>query len=205
MIKVLGYGSGNIQAILNIYKRLNIDCSVAVKPSDLEGARKLILPGVGAFDESLALLCESGMIEALNDLVLEKHVPILGVCVGMQMMACNSEEGSSEGLGWIQGSVKKLNTKNLESKPFLPHMGWNGIKSAVQHDLFNDVQQEEGFYFLHSYYFSCENPEDVLATTFYGDEFASAVFHQNVFGFQFHPEKSHSNGVALFRNFAELI
>ncbi len=204
MIKVLSYGSGNLRAILNIYKRLNIDCCIAETAEDLEDASKLILPGVGAFDSSMAMLRDSGMIETLNKMVLEERVPVLGVCVGMQMMACSSEEGESPGLGWIQGHVKRLSIDNLKSKPYLPHMGWNNIRSSRGHAILQDVDQEQGFYFLHSYYFDCDNSEDVLATTFYSDEFASAVFHRNVYGFQFHPEKSHSNGITLFRNFAEL-
>lgn len=205
MIKVLSYGSGNIQAILNIYKRLNIDCGVAEKPEDLEQASKLVLPGVGAFDTSMAMLRDSGMIAALNDLVLQKEVPVLGVCVGMQMMANSSEEGTAPGLGWISGKVKKIGRDKLKSKPYLPHMGWNAVKSTGNHSLLQGIDQEQGFYFLHSYYFECDRQEDVLTTTFYNNEFASAVFHRNVYGFQFHPEKSHSNGISLFRNFAELI
>ena len=203
MIKVLKYGSGNIQAILNIYKRLNTECGVAETPDDVMNASKLILPGVGAFDESMGLLNDSGMRKAADIAVMENQVPVLGICVGMQLMASSSEEGTEEGLGWIPGSVKKFDEKTIHGKPKLPHMGWNDIQPS-SHPMFADIDPQRGFYFLHSFYFQCNNSENILATCTYGEPFACAIYRNNVLGFQFHPEKSHSNGIHLFRNFARL-
>ena len=202
MIKVLGYGSGNVKAIVNIYKRLNIPCEVVHEPKSLESATQLVLSGVGAFDQSMGLLRRSGMMEQLNYLVMEKRVPIIGVCVGMQMMASSSEEGTSEGLGWIKGRVKKMDTSKLQQRPALPHMGWNTIEPRRDHPVFNDVDPEKGFYFLHSFCFHCDNSENELAISEYGERFSAAVYTDNIYGFQFHPEKSHFNGIAIFRNFA---
>jgi glutamine amidotransferase len=202
MIKIIAYGSGNVKAISNIFKRLNIACEIAETKSDLDGATKLVLPGVGAFDQSMKLFRESGMFDEANRLVLENRTPVIGVCVGLQMMAEFSEEGSCDGLSWIKGQVKKIDTQHLTQKPALPHMGWNTIEPQVDHAVLKDVDKEKGFYFLHSYRFHCENSGDILATSNYGGEFPSAVYSNNIFGFQFHPEKSHSNGISVFKNFA---
>lgn len=204
MIKIVNYGSGNIQAILNIYKQLNIDCLVANTPEELSDASKLILPGVGAFDETMNELIKSGFKEELDRLVLEKKIPIIGICVGMQILAKKSEEGNLDGLGYIDAEVKKFDASLLIQKPHLPHLGWNTIKPTREHKIFENITLDKGFYFLHTYYFSCNTIEDRLACTQYGIEFSSAVHHDNVFGMQFHPEKSHSNGVQLFKNFANL-
>ena len=139
MITIINYGSGNVAAIANAYKRLNIDYVVATKPDELYHGSKLILPGVGAFDKTMELLNSSGLTDELNQLVLTKKIPILGVCVGMHVMANKSEEGNLKGLGWFDASVKKLDVSVLNQKPYLPHMGWNSVKSHLNHDLFNDV------------------------------------------------------------------
>jgi len=204
MIKIVNYGSGNIQAILNIYKQLNIDCFVASTPEELADATKLILPGVGAFDETMQELIDSGFQTELNRLVLEKKTPVMGICVGMQILAKSSDEGDLPGLGYIDGQVKKFDVSVFNQKPHIPHLGWNSIKPTKEHPIFENIDFEQGFYFLHTYYFSCATLEDRLASTNYGLEYASAVHHDNVFGMQFHPEKSHSNGVQLFKNFANL-
>ncbi|WP_242134054.1 imidazole glycerol phosphate synthase subunit HisH [Aestuariivivens marinum] len=204
MIKIVNYGSGNIQAILNIYKQLNIECDVANSPEELGSATKLILPGVGAFDETMEQLKVSGFRNELDKLVLEKKVPVIGICVGMQILAESSEEGVLDGLGYIKGKVKKFDISLFKEKPFLPHMGWNSVEPKYKHKIFDNIDFEDGFYFLHTYYFSCNRTEDRLASTNYGIEFSSAVHHENVFGMQFHPEKSHHNGVQLFKNFANL-
>lgn len=204
MITIVDYGLGNISAFSNIYKRLNIEHRVAKTAEALAGATKIVLPGVGAFDYAMTLLNQSGMRETLDDLVLKQQVPVLGVCVGMQIMASSSEEGQLAGLNWIQGRVKKFDVTTLTHKPTIPHMGWNQFNALEQHPIFTDIDPEQGFYFLHSYYFECEHRSDVFATSEYGIEFSSAVRRQNIFGFQFHPEKSLSNGVALLKNFAGL-
>lgn len=204
MITIVNYGSGNIQAIGNIYKRLNIEVSVADTIEVLSLATKLILPGVGAFDKTMKQLVDSGMKSKLDYLVLEKKVPILGICVGMQILANGSEEGDLPGLGWIKGMVKRFDVSKFTHKPHIPHMGWNNVKPMVKHPLFNNMDEHQGFYFLHSYYFECMNSGEILSTTEYGDQFASAVYRDNIFGTQFHPEKSHHNGIQLLKNYAEL-
>lgn len=203
MIGILDFGAGNVYAILNIYKSLNIEAALVSTETQVKNATHLILPGVGAFDDAMQRLNSSGLRRLLDQRVLEDRCPVLGVCVGMQLMAESSEEGSEKGLGWIpSGVVRKLPEKSLSTPPKLPHMGWNSIAGA-ESEIFKHVDQNKGFYFLHSYYFECE-PQFVLAETLYGQWFASAVVNQNIFGFQFHPEKSHSNGIHIFKNFASI-
>lgn len=204
MIGIVDYGSGNIQAIANIYNRLNIPFQIIKDPDKLKIADHLILPGVGAFDATMKELNDSGMRDSLDEEVLIKQKPVLGVCVGMQILAESSEEGSLPGLGWIKGKVKKFDVSKLKEKPYLPHMGWNTVEPKVNHLLFQDIDHELGFYFVHSYYFDPSQITDILGTSFYGETFASAVYHGHIFGMQFHPEKSHSNGVQLLSNFAKL-
>jgi glutamine amidotransferase len=204
MITIVNYGSGNISAIGNIYTRLKIDYKVADTPEAIVGAEKLILPGVGAFDETISMLDRSGFREVLDNEVLKNKVPVLGICVGMQILAKSSEEGSLPGLGWINGEVKLIDKSILHQKPKLPHLGWNSVEVSKKNALFNDVDEEEGFYFLHSYYFDCASDDNILSKTFYGKVFASTVNCENVYGVQFHPEKSHHNGVKLLQNFAKI-
>ncbi len=204
MIGIIDYGSGNIHAIATIYKNLNIEYQVLRNPKDLRKANKLILPGVGAFDATMQQLIDSGLKEELNKLVLEKKVPILGICVGLQVMGLGSEEGKLPGLGWIPGKVKKFDESKIKIKPKLPHMGWNVIKDLRKHPLFKDIDSDFGFYFVHSFYFECKNHENILSTSNYGCEFTSSIYDNHIIGTQFHPEKSHGNGVQLLKNFSEL-
>lgn len=204
MIGIIDYGSGNIYAIGNIYKRLNIPYVISNDRDTLSKADKLILPGVGAFDVTMQALIDLSLKDFLDDLVLDQKRQILGVCVGMQIMSNKSDEGDMPGLGWINGVVRKFDVTKLNHKPHLPHMGWNEIKPTVQHPLFNEVDTKNGFYFLHSYYFDCESSDHILSTTDYGITYSSAIHRENVYGMQFHPEKSHSNGILLLKNYATL-
>ena len=204
MITIVDYGSGNIEAFVNIYKRLNIPCEVATKPEQILKAKKIILPGVGSFDETMRILRDSGMLNALNKQVLKNKTPVIGICVGMQILSKKSDEGELDGLGWIDAEVKKFNVNKLKEKPHLPHMGWNTFQSEKDNPILANLVPEKGFYFLHTYYFSCSNAKDVLTSTVYGERYTSAINHNNIYGVQFHPEKSHSNGVQLLKNFANL-
>lgn len=203
MIALVNYGLGNIQAFHHIYTRLNLPVVIASSPDDLRGADKIILPGVGAFDWAMKRLNDSGLRTVLDELVLEKRVPVLGICVGMQMMAKSSEEGALPGLAWLDAHVKRFDTAQLPQKTHLPHMGWNDVVPAVESPLFTGLTDPR-FYFLHSYYFAPRQSSQTLATTHYGIDFTSAAADRHIFGVQFHPEKSHGWGIQLLNNFARL-
>jgi imidazole glycerol-phosphate synthase subunit HisH len=204
MIAIVDYGSGNVAALANIYQQLKIPHQVTADPRQLEMADRYILPGVGSFDPTMQQLKHSGIMQLLNEQVLGQKKQILGICVGMQILADSSEEGSMSGLGWIPGCVRKLDQSLLASKPLLPHMGWNSIQLQRGTALLADVDLQQGFYFLHSYFFDAKESGDVVSTVNYGRDFASSLSRSNVHGMQFHPEKSHSNGVTVLRNFAAL-
>lgn len=204
MITILDYGSGNLLAIENIYKRLNINVNIVSDPNDLLTAKHIILPGVGSFDRAMGLLDASGMRDVLDDLVINKNIPVLGICVGMQMMAKKSEEGNLNGLGWIDGEVKKFEQTAFGSKVILPHMGWNDVYSEDDKGLFKHINHDMQFYFLHSYYFLPTQSEHVYGETEYSKKFASSIRLNNIFGVQFHPEKSHHFGIQLLKNFSEI-
>ncbi len=204
MIGIINYGLGNIKAFSNIYKRLNIDSKIVSRPEDLENVTGIILPGVGSFDHAMSKLSKSGMREKLEVLVLQKKIPVLGICVGMQMLGTSSEEGVLPGLGWLDASVKKLDPSLIAHKTKLPHMGWNGVNPLQSSRIMSNLDPEPRFYFLHSYYFECNRKQDTIATSEYGFRFTCAVSRDNIYGVQFHPEKSHGNGVQVLKNFAEL-
>jgi len=203
MISIVNYGSGNIRAIGNIYDQLKVAYNVVSSASELKRASHIILPGVGSFDKTLDKLNKSGLRQVLDEKALVEKIPVLGICVGMQIMANSSEEGVLPGLGWIKGDVKMFN-KQLLVKPKLPHLGWNSILPQKESSILKGVECKTGFYFIHSYYYQTERSEDILTTTFYGSEFSSSINRGNIYGTQFHPEKSHSNGMIVLQNFAKL-
>jgi glutamine amidotransferase len=204
MITIIDYGVGNVCAFQNVYKRLDIPTKIAKNQEDLLGAEKLILPGVGSFDYAMNRLNYSGMREKLDELVLENKIPVIGICVGMQMMGNCSDEGKEEGLKWIDSEILKFDESLIEQRTKLPHMGWNDVFSDKNNPLFVGLEKEAIFYFLHSFYFKCKNPEDSIAVSDYGLSFSSAVNKDNIYGIQFHPEKSHQYGEKLLHNFALL-
>ena len=204
MIAIIDYGLGNVRAFANVYNRLNIPVLIARRPDELEGAEKIILPGVGAFDQAMEFLEKSGLRDMLNKKVHQARVPVLGVCVGMQMLADSSEEGTRSGLGWIGGEVKKFSALTGTGTFRVPHMGWNNVKPRGRTGLMNGIDTSSLFYFLHSYYFKTKSQDHVIGVTDYYGEFACAVASGNIYGVQFHPEKSHGWGARLLENFAKL-
>ena len=205
MITIIDYGLGNINAFSNMYKRMNIDARTASSAAELEGSSRIVLPGVGAFDHAMQLLEASGMRPRLEELVLGHKVPVLGVCVGMQILADSSDEGRLPGLGWIRGRVRGFASEPRAAQLPLPHMGWNDVHtSSTSARLFEGLQEDARFYFLHSFFFECAQAADIAATATYGLDFCCAVNAGNVSGVQFHPEKSHHCGALLLKNFAEL-
>lgn len=204
MIAIIDFGLGNVRAFANVYKTLNIPAIIVKQAEDLRNSSKLILPGVGTFDDAMQKLEKSGMQQVIEELVLNRRIPVLGVCVGMQMLACSSEEGKQAGLRWIDAEVKRFDSSSLGYAACVPHMGWNDVKAVKVNGLFHELGNAGRFYFLHSYYMHCKNRGDVMAVTDYGGEFVCAVNSGNIFGVQFHPEKSHQWGIQLLKKFAEL-
>jgi glutamine amidotransferase len=204
MTTIIDFECGNTQAIVNVYRRLHKPISLAKTVSELEGAKQLILPGVGSFDQVMDKFNTSGLRDKVTEMVFEYKTPILGICVGMQILAEASDEGQLKGLGWVPGQVKSFkNNPKLNSLP-LPHMGWNDVTSKEGCPLFKSIENEARFYFLHSYYFQCENSENSISEVNYGADFTCGVSRAHIYGVQFHPEKSHHFGTTLLKNFAEL-
>lgn len=204
MIAIVDYGLGNIRAFANVYHNLNIPVIIAKNSKDLTEATKILVPGVGSFDHAMRQLANSGMRGALDQKVMIDKMPVLGICVGMQMLANTSDEGVLPGLGWIDGVVKKFILPEGSYTMRIPHMGWNTIQPVNSNSLLKGLDNESRFYFLHSYYFKCTDPSNAIATTHYHNDFESAVNVGNVYGVQFHPEKSHQWGIRLLENFARL-
>lgn len=202
MIVVVDYGVGNIASVLNMLKRVGAKAKASNLVDEIVNAEKLILPGVGAFDAGMRTLRESGLIDILNHQVLVARKPVMGVCLGSQMLGRRSEEGIEPGLGWIDMDIKRFE-KRPERK--VPHMGWSHVSCNYEHPLVRGLTDESRYYFVHSYYMCPDNERDTLLTADYGQKFTAAVAKDNVFGFQFHPEKSHRFGMQLFKNFVELI
>ena len=205
MIRLVDYGVGNIQAFMTLFKRMGICAERASTTDALDDSTHLILPGVGHFDHAMTKLNNSGLRPKLEELVLNRRLPLIGICVGMQMLADSSEEGRLPGLGWVPGQVRSFSSNPSTAKLPMPHMGWNTVQPATGSALFaTGFDEEPQFYFLHSYYFDAQNKEDVAASANYGVKFDAVVSRGNIHGIQCHPEKSHHWGAQLLKNFAEI-
>jgi len=203
MITIIDYKTGNLGSIQNILKQIGEKSIVTSDKHEIARATKLILPGVGAFDTGMKNLTELDLVNILNEKVLVEKIPVLGICLGMQLLSKGSEEGSVPGLGWIDGETIRFRFINtLEYK--IPHMGWNFVQQHKKSNLFQNMYSDARFYFVHSFYFKANDHSDVLTSTTYETEFTSAVEKANILGVQFHPEKSHKFGMKLLKNFVDL-
>ena len=203
MITIIDYGMGNLGSLNNMFKRIGVASEITSDHEKLLKAAKIILPGVGAFDAAMERINEGRFREILNKKALEDKIPILGVCLGMQLLTDSSEEGKLPGLGWIPAKTTKFSF-DRESKLKVPHMGWNRVYEKHASPLIKDLPPEPRFYFVHSYYVKAEDENYVLTTTTHGVEFNSIIQKENIYGAQFHPEKSHKFGMKLLENFARL-
>jgi glutamine amidotransferase len=201
MLAIVDYGVGNLASIKNMLKRAGCDAVITSSQADILSADKLILPGVGAFDTCSEKLGNSGLIDVLGKKVLEQKTPILGICVGLQLLTAGSEEGVLPGLGWIGGRVVKFRQDLLQPQQKIPHMGWADVSLSKSSRLFEDMYEEPRFYFVHSYHVELTDPADSLVSAVYGYGFAAGVEHENILGVQFHPEKSHKFGLKMLTNF----
>jgi glutamine amidotransferase len=204
MITIVDSGVSNVRSVANMLRKAGVPAEITTDPAVVAQATKLILPGVGAFDAGMRALREHGLREVLERKVLAEKTPVLGICLGMQLLAGDSEEGQEPGLGWIDGRVVRFRFPSGTPPRKVPHMGWNVIEPRRPSPLFDGLDADARFYFVHSFHVECRRPEDVLATTSYGLPIVASVARDNVFGVQFHPEKSHRYGMALLRGFAAL-
>lgn len=202
MIVIIDYGMGNLRSVQKAFERTRVPAAISSNSMEIEQAEKLVLPGVGHFERGIRNLKDKGMFELLNEQVQNKKKPILGICLGMQLMTEFSEEGNRSGFGWLKAQTKKFVFNGNGSK--IPHMGWNNLSIRSNETLLKGISQENFFYFVHSYFVSCENDTDILAETEYGHKFVSSFQKENIFGCQFHPEKSHDMGLLILKNFAEM-
>lgn len=202
MVTIIDYGVGNLNSIKNMLKKIGTDAIISSLPADIDSAEKLILPGVGAFDYGMQKIHESGFLGNLRQKVIQNKTPLLGVCLGAQLLLEGSEEGVPvPGLGWINGRVVRFDQGRMPGNFKIPHMGWNGLELKKESRLFTNMHPGQRFYFVHSYHMACVQEADVLAESNYSYNFVSAVEKDNVLGVQFHPEKSHKFGMRLYENF----
>ncbi|MCL4641622.1 MULTISPECIES: imidazole glycerol phosphate synthase subunit HisH [Olivibacter] len=205
MIVIVDYGMGNLGSVQNMFKKVGADCRISSEIAEIDRADKILLPGVGAFDVAMKKIADAGMLEILNKKALEEKIPIMGICLGMQLLTNGSEEGKLPGLGWIPGYARHFKER-IESHLRVPHMGWNTVKLQQRSAILGGFEQEEEirYYFVHSYFVCVDDEHNSLMKTSYGIEFDSAIIKDNIIGAQFHPEKSHRFGMKLFKNFAAL-
>lgn len=202
MITIIDYGIGNLGSIKNMLKKAGIKSRISSTEEEIGEAEKLILPGVGAFDYGMSQLRSAVYFDTLNKRVQEDKIPVLGICLGAQLLTEGSEEGELPGLGWIKGKTIKFREEKMDNKLKVPHMGWNEVETQKESKLFEDMYEEPRFYFVHTYHIKCEEEKDVLVRSSYGYDFIAGVENENVVGVQFHPEKSHKFGLKLLTNFA---
>jgi glutamine amidotransferase len=202
MIVIVDYGMGNLRSVFMKFERLKISSKVSRDPAEILSADKLILPGVGHFAEGMKNIREFGIFDALNEAVIDKKTPVLGICLGMQLLTKYSEEGHVEGLGWIDAQTKKFKE---ESGLRIPHVGWNQVAQVKESILFKDIPDKTRFYFTHTFAVSCADSSNHYGETSYGIDFSSVIQKDNIYGTQFHPEKSHLLGLKLIQNFSDLI
>lgn len=205
MIVIVDYGMGNLRSVQKKFQKIGANVEITNDPKKIIKAEKIVLPGVGNFYQGMLNIKHLGLYDVLNESVLKKKTPILGICLGMQLMAKNSSEGSEiNGFGWIDAEVVRFNVQNnLKFK--VPHIGWNNIFIAKESNLLSNLNNESEYYFVHSFFMQCRNSKDILAKTIYENDFVSAIQKDNIYGTQFHPEKSHDNGQKLISNFVNLI
>ena len=203
MISIVDYGVGNLASVKNMLKKAGYESVLAADPSTIEAASKIILPGIGAFDHCMKQFNASGLRDAVTRKVLEDKTPLLGICVGLQMLMENSEEGVEPGLGWIAGKTVKFKKEKIGDLK-IPHMGWTNVRLEKKSALTENLGDQPRFYFVHSYYVQPENKSDELLSANYGYEFTAAISRDNIYGAQFHPEKSHKYGMKILENFAKL-
>ncbi len=202
MILIVNYKLGNLGSIANILRHIGVDSTISSEPADIEKADKLILPGVGSFDQGMENLEKLKLLPVLNKKVLEDRTPVLGICLGMQLMTRGSEEGRRQGLGWIDAETLRFDEAQFNAQLRLPHMGWNQVHPQKTSDLFVPINGEMRFYFVHTYHVVCHKPQDVLTTTHHGYDFVSSYQVKHITGVQFHPEKSHCFGMGFMERFA---
>jgi len=202
LITIIDYGLGNIRSVAKALEFLGEEARVSCRPDDMLAADGLVLPGVGAFEDGMRNLRELGLVDVLEQQVMDEKKPFLGICLGMQLLAEEGfENGSYKGLGWVQASVKKLDVGDTALK--LPHIGWNDVALKKKSLLFNGLGEDPAFYFVHSYHMACRSADILTSTCEYGEVFASSIQSENIFGTQFHPEKSQRDGLAVLKNFVD--
>ena len=203
MITIVDYGMGNLGSVFNMFKKIGVESKISGKIEEIEKAEKILLPGVGAFDNAMKLINESGLREVLDHKAMVEKIPVLGICLGMQLLTKGSEEGNEKGLGWVNAKAKKFQFEKAENLK-IPHMGWNRVFVNGDNPLTKDFAEEPRFYFVHSYYVEVEDQKNSILKTNYGIEFDSGIHNDNIYGAQFHPEKSHRFGMKLLENFSKL-
>ncbi|MCP3932974.1 MAG: imidazole glycerol phosphate synthase subunit HisH [Bacteroidetes bacterium] len=202
MVTIVNYGMGNVESIANMLKRIGIEAVITSEVGDIENAEKLILPGVGSFDAAVKELKKSRLWSPLNKKILYGKIPVLGICLGMQLLCLSSDEGTENGFGWIDAHCCRFDFSGASTLK-IPCMGWNLLTSVKENPLFYGLENPK-FYFVHSYHLNCQNRNDIIASAEYGYSYPAAVQNENIFGVQFHPEKSHKFGMQLLKNFTEI-